>query len=104
MEISIDNGTAIWTYKVKTGSISALKLHPYNPDIYYFDFNRRLPVNLTENGLAIMCVRPWAEYNAQIQFRYSCTETFVTKNMVRGIMYYNFGFVNAKPETVYMHY
>jgi hypothetical protein len=55
MEISIDNGTAIWTYKVKTGSISALKLHPDNPD---FDFNRRLPVNLTENGMAIMCVRP----------------------------------------------
>ena len=104
MEISIDNGAVTWTYKVKTGSTSALKAHPYNSDTYYFDFNRRLPVNLTENGIALMCVRPWTEYNSKFQFRHSCNETFVTKNMARGILDYYFRLDTIEPKAAFMHY
>lgn len=85
MEVSISNDNVnIYTYTFVTPD--DVKQHPFMPDMKFYDFTRRLPATLSENEMAIMCIRP-ADSNKD---EYQCTEIFVTNNMARGIMYNSF--------------
>ena len=85
MEVSISNDNVnIYTYTFVTPD--DVKQHPFMPDMKFYDFTKRLPVTLSENEMAIMCIRP-ADLNKD---EYQCTEIFVTNNMARGIMYNSF--------------
>lgn len=84
VEVSIADIDDIWTYKITIPE--KLKIHPYNFLIHYYDHTVNIPTKLNENEMVIMCVRPLQQLAAGSQY----TETFVTNNMARGILYYNF--------------
>lgn len=86
LEVSITNDIQIWAYKITVPN--DIPTHPNNPDIEYYDYSKYLPSTLKEDQMVMMCVRMQYE-----DVGHQCTETFVTKNMARGIVY---GF-----ETVY---
>jgi hypothetical protein len=86
LEVSITDDIQIWAYKLTVPY--NLTTHPNNPEIKYYDYSLYLPTTLKEDHMVMMCVRLQYE-----DVGYQCTETFVTKNMARGIVY---GF-----ETVY---
>jgi hypothetical protein len=83
-EVSIADDTELYTYTFTIPN--NLTTHPNNPQIKYYDFYTYLPITLKENEMAIMCVVPLNDDSQG----YQCTEIFVTKNMARGIVYYNF--------------
>jgi hypothetical protein len=95
VEVSIADDTELYTYTFTLPN--NLTTHPNNPQIKYYDFHTYLPITLKENEMAIMCVIPLGDDSQG----YQCTEIFVTKDMARGIVYYNFNLEGNAPGFIF---